>query len=233
MLQKEEYLTTRYCSPLQEISLSSLTLICQELAIEEVERIGYDRTKTIDQGLLWVVGKQHYEITRMPRYEERVQTLTYPGKHLGPFFLRHYRILSQGGEMLIKGVAVWCIIDQNSRTIVDIAKKGIVLPVESHEGELDFPKGYPMVEGSRKEILEASFSRCDVNGHMNNTKYFDFIEDAIPVSFLKEHEIETIDISYKKEIPLGTKVEVSIAESDGNYYFHSDHFDAKLGYRKK
>ena len=135
--------------------------------------------------------------------------------------------------MLIKGVAVWCIIDQNSRSIVDIAKKGIVLPVESQDGELDFPKGYPMVEGSRKETLEASFSRCDVNGHMNNTKYFDFIEDAIPVSFLKEHEIETIDISYKKEIPLGTKVEVSIAESDGSYYFHSDHFDAKLGYRKK
>lgn len=230
MIEKEEYVTAKYCSAYGEMTLASLALLCQELATEDVERRGYDRTKTLDLGFLWVIGKQRFEIARMPRYEEKIKVVTYPGKHLAAFFLRHYRVYGQSGELLVKGVSVWGIIDKKKRTLVDPEQAGMPLPVESQEGELDFPKGYPPFEGDHSGLLEATYSRCDVNGHLNNTKYFDFALDHIPLPFLSAHRPSLVDIAYKKEIPLGNKVDVHYGEKDGTYYFSSSHFDIRIAF---
>ena len=63
-------LKTAECDPRQEIRLSSLVRLMQEAAIHAVEELGYDHTKTLDRGLLWVIGKQYFQIARMPRYDE-------------------------------------------------------------------------------------------------------------------------------------------------------------------
>lgn len=233
MYQKEEYITTRYCSPLRELSLTALSLICQEIAIQEVEvNYGYDHTKTIDRGFLWVIAKTHFEINRMPKYEERVRVITYPGKRLAAFFLRQYRIEALSGELLVKGVSVWAIVDASSRKMVTPEQAELPIPTESMEDELGFPKGYHAPELSSKAVLAGRFSYCDVNGHVNNTKYFDFIADAIPMDYQKSHKVQSVDIAYKKEIPLGVEVEVHYGEEGGDYYFVSDHFDARISYRE-
>ena len=233
MFQTEEYVTTRYCSPLREMSLTALSLICQEAAIAEVEEnYGYDHTKTIDRGFLWVIAKTHFEISRMPHYEERVKVITYPGKRLASFFLRQYRIESQNGEVLVKGVSVWAIVDANSRHMVTPEQAGLPIPTETMEGELGFPKGYPVPELGNTGILQGTFSNCDVNGHINNTKYFDFIEDAIPAEVWKSRRIQGVDIAYKKEIPMGQGVEVRYGKQDSDYFFASDHFDARICFQE-
>lgn len=233
MYQKEEHLTTKYCNAYRELNLTSLALLCQEAAIEDVERMGYDRSFTLDRGLLWVIAKQHFDIIRMPKYEEKIFVQTYPGKRLGPFFLRHYRIMDVGHNLLIKGVSVWCLIQADTRSITTLEKANIQIPIEAMGGELDFPKGLPPFEGGIQTSIEAKYSMCDVNGHLNNTKYFDFTCDLIPLDYQKNNVPVSADIHYKKEIPLGTKVEFSYGKDGDGYRFSGTNFDLKINYRSR
>ncbi|MCI5452560.1 MAG: thioesterase [Mollicutes bacterium] len=225
-------LKTAECDPRQEIRLSSLVRLMQEAAIHAVEDLGYDHTKTLDRGLLWVIGKQYFQIARMPRYDEEIEVQTYPGKRLMSFFLRHYRILSSNGEVLVKGVAVWTLIDKKSRKMINPSHYGIEIPCDSMEGQIEFPPSYSFQEELPLEAkIEATYSRCDLNGHLNNTFYFDCVQDLIPIDYLKSHECVSINVSYKKEIPLGESAPIQYGIFDSRCDFQSDHFQIRLEYR--
>ncbi|MBQ2493774.1 MAG: hypothetical protein II520_00895, partial [Bacilli bacterium] len=81
-LTYQEKILTEHCDPKKDLRLSSLLRLVQEASIRSVEELGYPREKTLDRGILWVVGKQRFEISRLPVYDEEVQVLTYPGKKM-------------------------------------------------------------------------------------------------------------------------------------------------------
>ena len=228
----EGVIKTADSTPSKELRLSSLARFTQEAAIKSAEELGYDSSKTLNRGLLWVIGKQYFEIYKMPHYGETIKVTTYPGKKIGTFFLRHYKILSSSDEILIRGVAVWCLIDKSTRKTIVPEEHGIFIPVVSEEGELEFPPSYRIENQllSQTEI-EAYWSRCDINGHLNNTYYFDAIEDLIPIDFLMTHTVKSLSITYKKEIRLGDKALINFGYKDPYYDFVGDRFQARIEFK--
>ena len=51
----------------------------------------------------------------------------------------------------------------------------------------------------------AVYSRCDRNGHMNNTVYADLICDALPLEVWRTHTVTDVILYYHKEVPMGRK----------------------------
>ncbi len=229
-LRYKEKMLTEHCSPTKDLRLSSLLRFVQEASIRSVEELGYPREKTLDRGLLWVVGKQRFEILRMPAYDDEVEILTYPGKKLHYFYERHTFLLDKEGKPLVKCNAVWALIDMHKRSIINPDAYDILIPEDHFEGELPFPTGFRLEGGKEKATVEAKWSDCDLNGHLNNAAYLDIAEDLIPIEFLKKHRCKAIDISYKKEIPLGEKVELEYGYEKPYYTFESDHFAIRLEY---
>lgn len=229
-LTYQEKILTEHCDPKKDLRLSSLLRLVQEASIRSVEELGYPREKTLDRGILWVVGKQRFEISRLPVYDEEIQVLTYPGKKMHLFFERHTFLSDKQGNPLVKCNAIWALIDMNKRSIVNPSAYGIDIPEDHFEGELPFPAGFRMEKEGEGATIEAKWSVCDLNGHLNNAAYLDIVEDLIPIEFLKSHRCKAIDISYKKEIPLGEKVAIRYVYDAPFYYFESDHFSLRLEY---
>ena len=225
----ETVIKTADSSPNKELRLSSIVRFTQEVSIKAVEELGFDASKTLDRGLLWVIGKQYFVVNRMPHYNNHIKVVTYPGKKMANFFLRHYKFLSSNDEVLIRGVAVWCLIDQNNRKMIDPLAHGIFIPEMHEEGEIDFPPSYRVNESLEQTAdITATWSKCDLNGHLNNTYYFDIIEDLIPIDFLLRHTIKSFNITYKKEIPLGTKTTINYGFSSPYYDFVGDKFQVRI-----
>ena len=148
------------------------------------------------------------------------------------FFMRQERNLTTKGEVLVKGVAVWTLIDKKSRKMINPSHYGIQIPCDSMEGQIEFPPSYSFQEELPLEAkIEATYSRCDLNGHLNNTFYFDCVQDLIPIDYLKSHECVSINVSYKKEIPLGESAPIQYGIFDSHCDFQSDHFQIRLEYR--
>ena len=47
---------------------------------------------------------------------------------------------------------------------------------------------------------KARYSEMDMNGHINNTHYIDYLLDSHEFDFYKKHRITSIKINYEKEV---------------------------------
>ena len=88
---------------------------------------------------------------------------------------------------------------------------------EDVEGEL------PQLVHKCKELTPAgswtaSYSLCDLNGHVNNSFYLDIACDALPLEALRKGPLRFASIKYHREIPMGAQVAVAYAPSADGWY---------------
>lgn len=232
MLTQKLTLLTEDCDAKRELRLSRLFQLLQEISIADTEALGYPREKTLDKGLLWVLGKQRVEISRLPVYGEKVVLTSSPGKRIPFLFPRHCVMETEGGELLLKASSVWALIDQKTRVMVNPEEHGVVIEGKEEGGEIPFQfpmKSFPLMG---RVCFQAEWRDCDLNGHLNNTAYLDKAENLIPIPFLLSFSPKEIEIAYRKEIPLGEKTEVSYGEENGTYVFSCPEFFLRLLFQR-
>ncbi len=194
----------------RKLRISELFRLMEEASIAHTEELGCTREKTLDRGLLWVITRQQAEIDELPAYDEEITVRSWQGDMMHVFFPRFYEI-ERAGKVLIRGQALWILIDEADRQMImpedydieipgrpgsdDMMLAPIVMPKgfsEAAAGSNDKSRAAEVSCGGRdltfsdaeqgliiKEDLETRFSQVDINGHMNNTRYFDIIDDAM------------------------------------------------------
>ena len=201
----------------RRLRLSRLFELLQEAAITHTEQLGMGREMTLDRGLLWVVTMQQARITRMPVYDETVTLRSWPGKTMHVFFPRHYELTGADGETLVRANALWMLVDQQSRRMIFPDRHGIVIEGEARENELPLPVSPARLPVTRERSFTVPYSYVDLNGHMNNTRYFDLMEDAIPAAAAGE-TLRSINVEYTSEAQLGDTLSLRWGGEDGRYY---------------
>ena len=72
------------------------------------------------------------------------------------------------------------------------------------EGKLGKVADFETTEQAR--IVNAGFSELDFNNHVNNTKYANYVLDAINPQ--KENQLDTFQIDYRKEVLQDTTLHI-------------------------
>jgi acyl-ACP thioesterase len=167
----------------RRLRLSRLFTMLQEASIAHTTALGMGRERTLDKGLLWIVTLQQARIKRMPEYDEKIRLRSWPGKMMHLLFPRYYRIEDGQGNALVEASALWALMDEKTRRVVfpelyDVKIRGV------HTGrEIPLPAAPRMPQSSETDTFTVPFSYVDLNGHMNNTRYFDLAEDRMPQAF--------------------------------------------------
>ena len=204
----------------RRLRTSVLFELMQEASIRHTEQLDMGREMTLDRGLLWVVTLQQAEIARMPEYDETITLESWPGKTLHLLFPRYYRILDEKGSPLICASSLWALMDENTRHMVFPDRHGIVIEGESTGNELALPSTPRRAAGESRDFT-VPFSYVDLNGHMNNTRYFDLAEDWIPAA-AEGRSLRKIAIEYSAEARLGETVRVSTEREGETWYISGD-----------
>lgn len=218
----------------QALRPSVLLRFLQEASIAHTEALGAGRAKTLDRGFLWVILNQHIEISRMPVYDDEILIESWPCPTQHVLFPRQYRLSdAKSGETLARGAATWIIIDAKKRKMIFPDANGISVPGIHRDDELDIPPFIRFPELPLTAETKASYSRTDINGHLNNTSYLDLAEDLLPVEFPRDHSLRTIDIAYKEEIRSEEKFTIRYGQQDNSWYFQGEpkKFTLRLEYR--
>lgn len=172
--------------------------IVQECSIAHTTALGFGREKTLDRGLLWMIVQQHFHFFRVPSYDEKVTMTTWPGKMEHLLFPRFYRLTSAAsGEKLAEGSAVWVLCSAETRSAVFPEKYGVRIEADSEMTPLPLPRMLRSEGTGTERDFTVPFSWCDLNGHMNNTKYFDLLEDVYPPA--ENWQLGTVDAEYHGE----------------------------------
>ena len=96
--------------------------------------------------------------------------------------------------------------------------------VTGHEIELPSPPR--KAQGGEASRFTVPFSYLDLNGHMNNNRYFDLAEDLIPAA-AEGRALREIQVEYSSEARLGDSLSVTV-EQDGGRFFVSGETEKRI-----
>ncbi len=160
--------------------LSRLFEMLQEAAIAHTELLGAGRSRTLDRGFLWVVTLQNLYISRLPEYDERIVLESWPGETMHTLFPRYWLIRDERGGELLRASSVWTLMDERTRRMAAEDETGIVIGGLVTGNEAPFPRPPRLLKAPEPLGFTVPRSFTDLNGHMNNTRYFDLAEDLLP-----------------------------------------------------
>lgn len=215
--QKEFKLQNKDVNLFRKLRTSRMFEMMQEITISHTEALGAGRALTLDRGFLWVVLQQYVEILRMPEYDESITFETWPGNTLRVLFPRYCEAKDSNGNVVIRASALWTLIDIQTRSFIFPDQHHIHVPGTTTGKEIELPKAISAKTCTHQTNYIVPYHVCDLNGHMNNARYFDLAEDFI--TQVKENkQICRIVSEYKSEAAMDDVLLVSWNETDHAAY---------------
>ena len=211
----------------RRLRLSRLFTMLQEASIAHTTVLGMGREKTLDRGLLWIVTLQQAKIWRMPEYDERIRLKSWPGKMMHLLFPRYYRIEDETGNALVEASALWALMDEKTRRVVFPELFGVKIRGVHTGKEIPLPAAPKMPANAQESTFNVPYSFVDLNGHMNNTRYFDLAEDRMPKE-LHERHLVGIQTEYAKEAKEGDTILLKSEVMPDAYLLSGEQNGAKL-----
>lgn len=195
----------------QKLKLSSAFNYFQEIAGLHSQNlgIGFDDIKK-EHNAAWVLVKMRVDIDRYPMWDEEITLETWPQNPRKYEFDRDYLIKDKDGNIIIKAVSVWVIIDIDSREIKKAETIAVDYPEFITERAIDCKLGRLRPTGDLVMVYKKHIgcSDIDMNGHINNSKYVDFIMDCFSMEDLKKYKARSIQVCYLNEAFAGDTIEL-------------------------
>lgn len=205
----------------KKLKTSSLFSLLQQAASEHCLQLGYGSEYTMNRGFLWVITRQKAEIISLPSYEDEIIIESWPGPTRHVIYPRYYRILDKSENVLINASSVWTLIDASTRSVAGYDRHGIRLDGTVTGNEISLPRAPAKIPFTREQEFVVPYSYLDINGHMNNTRYFDLAEDLIS-SPAAGDMLRALTVEYSSEALLNETINVKIGQDNKRYYICGD-----------
>ena len=217
VFREELLLRSKDVDMFRRLRTSELFRLLQEASIRHTEQLGMGRDKTLDKGILWVLLMQRAEIVRMPEYDERIVLKSWPGMTMHLLFPCYYSLETASGEPLLKASALWSLVDQKTRKVVFPEKYGVAIEGVVTGEEIAMPGAVAKRDCGCERDFTVPYSFVDLNGHMNNTRYFDLAEDSVGAA-AAGRLLRGISVEYQNEALLGEKLHLHWSGGEGSVY---------------
>ncbi len=215
IFRKQFTLLSNDCDCFGRAKPSVLLGILQEVAGEQCAGLGMSWEEMAEKNLFWAITRQHLQITRCPRRYETITIETWPMPASRVAYPRSTVAYDAEGRELFRSIALWVLMDLKDRTMVLPGKSGIDVPGHLRGGELPTPKS--LMPKNLPDLMERTvrFGELDRNGHMNNTRYLDWVMDLLPGGFHQDHPLRECAVCYLSENREGDQVALHYGLEDG------------------
>ena len=191
------------------LKLSTLLYFAQEAAGNHFDCIAMTYDQLAEKGMFWAIIRQRVRITRLPRIGENIRIETWPMPNTRVAFPRCVVAYDESGSELFQVLSLWVLMDLESRAMILPGKSGIDLPTTLRGFELPAPGSLPAKQLLNHRSRTVCFTDLDRNGHMNNTKYLDWIADLLPSGFHEQHCPTEFTVCYLSEAREGQELTLS------------------------
>ncbi|MCK9616412.1 MAG: thioesterase [Lentimicrobiaceae bacterium] len=208
----EDHYTVNWyeADPRSRASLVTILNYLQETAWRHACHLGFGFREGNEIKLAWVVIRHMIHIHRYPNWGEEVIAKTWPSGVDGLYALRDFEIFSLEGELLVSASSWWLIIDMKTRktqspemienvdSLVNMKKA-----IEETPPNLD-------VNGNFERIAmhTVNYTELDMYRHVNNSRYAEWLLNALPLEWHKTHSIREFVIEYLHECKLKDEITI-------------------------
>ncbi len=204
---------------------SVLLYFVQEAAGAHCSELSVDWDTLAKRHMFWAVIRHRMQISRLPSAGETITVETWPTPTTRSAFPRSTIGYDENGNELFRSISLWVLMDTHSRNMILPGKSGVSVTGTLRGIELAPPRSILPESMTHEATKRVGYTELDRNGHMNNTRYLDWIEDLLPSAFHAENPVRDFTVCYLSEATEQQEVSLFWKLSDDNIL----HVDA---YRK-
>jgi len=195
------------------MSFAALSRYLQDVAWKNAESLDFGFKKVSELNLHWVLVRQLIKMKRLPKWGERIKIETWPRGLEGLLAFRDYHIKSEDDEILGGVSSSWMVIDANTRRPQKLEVSKEVLPEKTLDSVIGESAGKILVGNDEYRIddRQARYSDMDINGHVNNSKYVEWMMDALHQCG-KLGQYLNFHINYVSEVKSNEEIKLFISE---------------------
>lgn len=174
--------------------------VLQNIADNHVNKydIGWDFMHNLN--MFWAISKMDMEISRRPRWREKVKLTTWGKGRNHLIQPRDYLIETMDGEVLVRATSNWVILDEEGkpRFLEDIVP-GLRFLCENNALDRPAKRLRVPAQGEASEYKSVEYSSIDMNRHANNSAYVTWLMDAFSVEYHSAHELTALSVNYLQQ----------------------------------
>ena len=194
---------------------STLLYFAQEAAESHCLILAADWQTLQEKGLFWAVIRQKVQVTRLPMSGETITVETWPMPTTRVAFPRSTVAYDENGNELFRAISLWVLMDVQSRAMVLPGKSGVLVEGTLRGNELAAPANLLPKPLEKQLLRTVRFSELDRNGHMNNTRYLDWLADLLPSAFHEGNPVREFTVCYLSEAREGEEVSLNWQLQEG------------------
>lgn len=180
---------------------SAMFIASQELGEVHGAQMGAGYFALREKGLAWVLTRTLLQIDRAPVIGDKVRARTWPGRARHAVYPRYYIFEDECGALLARASTLWVLMDIAAREMVPGEKYGLpafkelVLPPP-----VENPGGIEALTGEEEAaVREILVSDLDVNRHVNNARYVDWLADRFAYEWHDKYRLERLTVHFTSE----------------------------------
>lgn len=211
--------------------IQSVVRFFQDISTHHSTVVGVGPQVLLDKGVVWFLNRLEIEFFRYPELYENIETITWSRGFKRFKGYREYLMTSEKGE-IARGTSIWIFFDVKRNRIAripsDITERYGIEKEHWFETEIDEWKTCGAIEPEQDIDITMRYSDFDINGHVNNTIYFGFLETLYYQTIQNGMTpVRNIKIRYNQEIERGIrKIKAGWRKENNVYHFNLSDGDA-------
>ena len=189
------------------LKTSMILYFVQEVAGKHFDVISMDYDALASKGMIWAIIRQRVQITRLPSRGETIRLETWPMPTTRVAYPRSVVAYDEAGSEVFRSISIWVLMDIHSRSMILPGKSGISVVGTLRGNELAVPPSLTPRVLQNERCRPVCFTDLDRNGHMNNTRYMEWIDDLLPSAFHQAKVPHEFTVCYLSEAREGQELE--------------------------
>ncbi len=225
----------------KRLGLFGLLGMLQDISSIHAEKLNLGMEYMIKNNSFWVLVQQKLEMNDWPHWQDTIELKTWPTKPFGKKINRIFEVY-QRGIRIGRCITTYMVLDGEARKAITPKLPEVFIEKLDENKNEDILERISLPDNfTTLAQFSVRNSDLDMNNHVNNTKYSQWILDSIPFEFHHKSVLKEFEINFLLETHLGDSVDIQVAkigEAKGpnvHRYFkgirHSDQktvFTAKL-----
>ena len=207
--RKKYFISATQVNCFDRLKNSQMLAILQEVAGDHSALLGTDWDTLSGRDLFWAVIRYRVEIQQLPRSGEEITVETWPMPTTRTAYPRATVAYNADGKELFRGISLWVLMSLSTRAMVLPGKSGVQVDGCLRGSELSVPDSLLPKELTNCQSRTVRFSDLDINGHMNNCRYMEWVDDLLPAAFHAEHSPKELVVCYLSEAREGESMDIT------------------------
>ena len=194
---------------------SVMLYFAQEAATGHCDLLALDWDTMAKKRLFWAVIRHRLQVTRMPVAGDVLTVETWPMPTTRSAFPRATAAYDQNGKEVFRCISLWILMDMETRAMVLPGKSGVDLTGLLRGSELSAPSSILPRAAECRSDRTVNYTDLDRNGHVNNTRYLDWVDDLLTSEFHRNHTLRELSVCYLSEAKEGQQLQLDWQLFDG------------------